>query len=54
MLRKMNGDTVSYKPKYKNLRDAYEEFKALKQGGRSTGDFGSRGHSSNMQKSLPQ
>jgi len=23
---------LSYKPKYKNLRDAYEEFKALKQG----------------------
>jgi len=27
---------ASYKPKYNNLRDAYEEFKALKQGTSTT------------------
>ena len=28
----LKSTETSYKPKYKNLRDAYEEFKALKQG----------------------
>lgn len=30
-MRKVTENGISYKPKYENLRDAYEEFKALKE-----------------------
>ena len=35
-------DARAYKPKYKNLKDAYEEFKALKKEGGGTAAYSNR------------